>query len=277
MADTIDQKPKSEKEHVREFLTMARDKMQWCREQAAEYLKAHPRRKYYKITYDLCGEHVTHSCLSDEDLKRIQDMIKEIAEDDPSADDEERMAILCDNLDDLIDWHDYLPERHAQFIGVEDGEQTLVTGIDFDDFVYCGEFSGMGTEWFNEDKEKLHPCGYLVKLTDEEWIELVVYRLFDPRMTFHDLRELDRALYDRIVDEFYTPHECNFIIAMTEVNKVADAILKNNAEDERAKPLYNGPFHPFAPIWHGICNHPELIDDEQLIRAVKLALYTGEI
>lgn len=54
-------------------------------------------------------------------------------------------------------------------------------------------------------------------------------------------------------------------------------VIAWNAEDERAKPLYTGPFYPFAPIWHGICNHPELIDDEQLIRAVKLALYAGEI
>lgn len=263
---------------MREFLTMARDKMQWCREQAAEYLKAHPPRKFYKITYDFCGEHVTHSCLSDEDIKSIKEMEAEwIAVDGPFANEKERKDFFYSNLYDCIDWSDYLPERHARFLGNEDGEQTRVTDIDFDDFIHCSKFSGMRTEWFNEDKETLHPCGYLVELTDEEWIELVVYRLFDPRMTFHDMRELDRALYDRIVDEFYTPHECNFIIAMTEVNKVADAILKNNAEDERAKPLYNGPFHPFAPIWQGICNHPELIDDKQLILAVKLALYTGEI
>ena len=277
MADTTDYKPLSDEQRVREFMTRARSKMQWCREKATEYHKAHPRRKFYKLTYDFCGERETYACLTDEDIKRIQDMVaEEIAQNGPFADAEDRKEFLEDNLDDLIDWTDYLPEEHSRFLNTDDGERTRVTGIDFDDFVYCGKFTVKRSDWYNEDKKDLREVVYNIHLTDEEWIELVAYRLFDPQMTFLDLRELDKDLYDRIEADVYTPHAYH-LIYMTEVNNAAEAIRATSDGDELAKPLSNGVFHPFAPIWYDICNHPELIDDGQLICAIKFALYTGEV
>ena len=277
MADTTDYKPLSDEQRLREFMTRARSKMQWCREKAAEYHKAHPRRKFYKLTYDFCGERETYACLSDEDIKRIQDMVaEEIAENGPFANAEERKDFLGDNLDEVIDWSEYLPEEHARSIDAEEGERTRVTDIDFDDYVYCSEFTVKCSVWYKDDKKDLHEHVYNIDLTDDEWIELVAFRLFDPKLTFLDLRELDKALYDRIEANVYTPHDYH-LIYMTEVNDAADAISKSNVDDENARPLSSGVFHPIAPIWYDICNHPELAGDEQLKRAIKLALYTGEI
>lgn len=276
MVNDIDFKPLSDEQRVREFLTRASDKMQWCREKAAEFLKNHPRRKFYRLAYDLRGERETYVCLSDEDIKRIQDLeAEEIAQNGPFAGADERREFFSDTLDDLIDWSHYLKEDRPLFFN-DEGEQTHIIDIDLGDFIFCAEFTKKQPVWYKKDKQNLLDESCNISLTDEEWIELVAYRLFDPKMTFQDLRELDKALYDRIEASVYTPHECH-LIYMTEVNEVADAIVKGNANDEHAKPLYSGPFHPIAPIWNDICEHPELISDEQLMPAIKLALYTGDI
>lgn len=227
----MNNKPLSAELRVQEFLQQNADKMQWYRDKAAEYLKAHPRRKFYKVDYHFGVDNTVYVNFTDEEVKRIQDLLaKVVAEEGPFNNDLERMDAISCIIDELdIDWAIRLEDEHAFY-----GETINVTDINLDDFVFCNKFTVKRTEWYKEDKEDLSTMILNLVVTDDELIELIAFKLADPKLTFLDVRLLDKALYERIDDQVYRVHECH-LIYLTEVSETANAIAEAYADDDHIK------------------------------------------
>lgn len=263
----------SDMEVAQGYWERVKKRMEWCRHEAEEYVKNHGRRKFYKLTYS-AGDGETYAAISDEDVAKIKDGIKEtldlvLEESGPDASEEEKADalhdyFLCSGND--IDWDQYIPEKDQHFLD----EPAFATNVDFDDVIYCSRFRVKHTSMFEDDKDKLRDNVYNLQLNNEEFVNLVAAKLFDENLTFYDLRVLYKDLYERIESQCYDVHQ-HHMVFMTEIDEVAKAILDSKTRDELPKSInLDSPFSGF--ILRTIFNNPDQFDDPALLKALRLAV-----
>ena len=262
----VDDKKFSDMEVVQGYWKRMKDRMAWCREAASDYLKNNDRRRFYKLTYSVDpGEKVTYAAVSDAILKEVEEAFKkEFAENGPfNNDDEKDDFYMGVNTDILMD---YVPEEDQHCAG----GSPIITAFDANDFIHCTKFKVMHTDFLKDDPEEFVYDACNIELSDEEYIDLVAAKLFDPHLAFYDLKYLYEDIYHRVDDLCQLPHH-HHIIFMQEINEIAQAILDSKSKDELPKPI--GGDNPFTPvIWNIIFKNADQFDDPQLMKALKIAV-----
>ena len=265
----VDAKKFSDMEVAQAYWDSMKQRMEWCRKEAQEYLKNNGRRKFYKLTYDDdIAIHVTYSAISDDDVKKVREAIAEdVAENGPYKSKAEEEEFLSDILRDLdIDWvEDYLPSIYMCH-----AEPPIVTGLDLDDFIYCCAFKVMHTTWYRDNQEELINDGYNIKVTDDEYVDLVTAKLFDKNLSFYDLKFIYGDLYNRVANSCHFPHQ-HYVIFMTEINDIAKAILDSKTKEELPPSVEKSI--STGVILNTIYKNEDKFDDPHLMRAIKLATY----
>ena len=256
----------SDMEMAQRFWERAKQHMQWCKEQAEEYVKQHPRRKHYKVVYDvdLC-EQVAFADFTDDELRKIQEaQDKVVAEEGPFKNEEERRDAFSYCLEDSdVNWEAYVPEEAWHW---GDGEPVLVD-IDLDDVRYFCRFKVLHTRSYN-DNDELTEEHIKLQMNDATFAYLLSQRLFDNRLTFDDLTYLNKEIFQGINDSFYEPHE-HHIIFMEEINEAAKEILESKKDDEDYKPV---DVRLYAPVvLRTINENTDKFNDPDLLKALRLA------
>ena len=266
----IDDKKFSDLEVAQAYWDRMKIRMEWCRNAAKEYLNNNPRRKFYKLRYDVdSGEQTTYASIRDGDVKILKKAIEqEIAENGPFNSAEDRYDFFHDAINELegIDWEEYIPERDQHWAG----GPAIVTDVDLDDFINCCKFKVKRTEYFRDDKEALYDCYHNIKISDDEYVDILTAKLFDKNLTFYDLKYLYKDLFDMVSDICHRPHE-HHIIFMDEINGTAKTIIESTPKEELPPPVGDNMFMGF--ILRTIYENVGKFDDPRLMEAIKLAHY----
>lgn len=262
----VDNQKFSDMEVAQAYGERMKDRMAWCRKEASEYLEKNERRRFYKLSYTVDpGEKVAYVAISDGVLQEVEEALKkEFAENGPFNNDDEKYEFYSEVITDIL--CDYVPERDQHWAG----GSPIVTDFDRNEFIYCTNFKVMHTDFLKEDPDEFVYDVCNIELSNEEYIDLVVARLFDPHLTFYDLKYLYEDIYHRVDDLCQLPHH-HHIIFMQEINETAQAILDSKSKDELPKPI--GGDNPFMPvIWNIIFKNADQFDDPQLMKALKIAV-----
>ena len=240
----------------------AKERMEWCRKAAQEFVDKGGRRKFYKLSYRVDpGQITVYASFDEEDKKLILDTIAN-ADDDLRECENFIECLALQHID--IDWSRYIPEGDMHWI-----ESPVITDVDFDDVCYCTVFISRHTKWNNDDTEALEDANVCVLMDDDVFVNLVAARLFDERLTFYDLKDLYEDVYNDVLETARRPHQ-HHMVFMTEIDAVAKAILDDTKEEDIPKGVNYDTF--FAPIiLNAIFEHPEQFDDKQLYDALSVA------
>lgn len=221
-----------------------------CRELASAYLKSKDRAQYYTISgdgyLDACNiiEHEDICCsvqFTDEELQRLRtqwiDVYNECTEEHLSYDADIDFATLSEvcPLDEISDDINALLEEKTH------GTFTLIHGISSAPH-YCYRFA---VSIYDESKQTLHaPASFSMRLTDEEYTDLLEQRLFVPRQFCYNRLvlthpHLAQRLTEHIHDLCYHNSPCGeiftcppFIIHFTEIEEDAKAILSEQENEK---------------------------------------------
>lgn len=219
----------SDKEVADSIKAKKQERRQWCEQQAREYLAHKPRRKYYRCTY----------------FVPEVEMQKYIAL--PAEQEEQLRAAMNQQIADGIDpdLHDILLDMAIPVDDGDDGPEGELTGIDFDNFIYCYRFR---VKSFDSDGKETADKWQIASITDEQYIQALTELLYSPcPLSFDGLR---RALPDvavKIMNDVTSPFETSAIF-MTEFNDDVDAILKpiGGRGNIPAAGLFGNPFVAIA-------------------------------
>ena len=137
----VDGKKFSDEEVTGGLWERASNYMEWCRNQAREYLKLHPRRKFYKLFFRNDSiEKETYAAFEDEDLQKLRDYISKVkAECEAEGYDLDALEdMLYEELGALdINWEQYYPDGVYSYSSYGCPSATFV---DLDDVVECTRF-----------------------------------------------------------------------------------------------------------------------------------------
>lgn len=272
----------SDLEMAQTYFERIKKRMEWCRNEAEEYLKNIERRKFYKVSYFVdSGDQTVYSAITDEDMKTIKDGIKQtldwvLEEYGPDASEDEKANALSDyfsECDSDICWEDYLPEKDFHWAG----GPPVITDVDFNDYKHFCKFKVRHTLWYKDDKEELVDKMHNVYITDDVYINLLTAKLFDKELSFYDLQNLYEDVYKELEAHFYSyyPHQ-HYIIYMTEINEAAKAIIDSKKEEELPRPInIDNPL--IGIILNAVFKNADKFDDKFLLKSLDLAITRPDI
>lgn len=196
-----------------------KERHDWCEQQAREYLAAHQRPKYYFTEYYIPeAEQEIYIRWAQDDIDTIQKAITDdIAEYGPYKDekeaDEARREVI-QNLD--IDMSYYLPEESDMY------RQIDLLDVKFDKYICCEKATVLRFEKEDGTPRKTE-CA--VKLTDEEYIQVLTELLYSPEPLSFDglwmkLPEIGKKIWKNCGSPYATS-----AIFLTDLNKQVDEIL----------------------------------------------------
>lgn len=239
----IDNKEVSEQEVALEVKKLKQQRHDWCEKKAREYFATKEREKYYHVTYyspDI--EYDMYHSIPEEITDSIRKKMEEdIVYNGPYESKEKELSAIRDIIDSLqIDWSEHLDKPSDE-----------IRSIDYDDFVYC--YSIKAFVFRCTDTQQIANTSFAVRLTDEEYIQVLTELLYYPiRLSLDGIRkklpEIAKKIRAQCVhDDVVTA------IFLKEMNEDVDKIL------EQVGGMDNTPYHyifdhPFARIAEHFAN-----------------------
>lgn len=235
----------------------------WCVEQAKKFFASKQTTKRYKVdVFYPEVDDVLEIVFSDAEYQMYHDFIEKnrrefMEQECPEAigNDEVWDKYLAD--DENCDyWYSWLKDAFADadfkesFInGIGYEQEADVTWVDLDHPVSVYRFN---VHYFNyDDPEKITKSWRYVKLTDEQYIELVAACMEDPQFTTWQLLKCNPEMYKTIKGRCsQINHES--AIFLTEAKADAEAILKEVGDQ-----MPQMPEGPFADIAAWLASKPE--------------------
>ena len=99
---------------------------------------------------------------------------------------------------------------------------------------------------------------------------MLASRLFDPKLCFSDLRNLNPELWGRIDGMARTAH-CDYYVEMKEINEAAKNVMESN-EEYKGLPKLNDNIVSAMIISEILKHKDKYNDDDHLIKAFLLAV-----
>lgn len=252
----IEELGNSDLERAQGLWDWAQQRRLWCRQQAEEYLKQNPLKRLSKLVYTIVNDRNTiYVSFSDDELRQIREAFdKVIAEEGPFTSPADRQNALTYCLDDTdVDWMDYIPDDDLHC-----GEDPCLIDIELDATNPVCQFKILSTDSVDGELREHYS---MIALDGKDVLFLLTSRLFDTRLSFYDLKQLDEELYKLIDDSLGAPHH-HYVIFMQDINDAAKTILEG--KDDCALKV------DLQPIIKTITDHPDKFDDPELLKALSL-------
>lgn len=228
-----------------------------CHSLAVEYVDSHPRRKYYALHYQVDpGMKKVYACFTDEELniiKQVYDDVEKVNIEEPFTDEEDRMDYIHDCFLYVdVDFLSYIPEHDLHWAG---GDPDICK-VDLEDWnMYC-VFQIVS---MNSSSESPEINDLSIAMTDDEYVKLLELCIFDPELTFHDLKSLMPELYERGQRLLDVNHLDSFI-RLGKITGVAGELREKKMQHSIEK-LIDNPFIGFA-IQNMLRNKEHYVDDD---------------
>ena len=254
------------------YWEQVKTRMESCRRIAEEAVQKMNREAFYRIDYDVDpGIEKVYANFSPEEYKIIKEAFDDIYAEATSEyeDEDERMDVISEWIREAafeweVDWRDYIPDYDWQWAG---GDPTILD-VDLNDIKYFCVFRVTYIKGGNDEEKRRMKVN--VELNDEEYVDLLASRLFDPNLCFSDLRNLNPELWGRIDAMARTAH-CDYFVEMKEINEAAKNVMESNEEYKGLPKLDDNIFS--AMIITEILNHKDKYnDDAHLFKAFRLAV-----
>lgn len=242
-------------------------RMDSCRRIAKETLQKMQRDAFYRVEYRVDpGIKTVYVHFSEEEYN----IIKKALEDDIAlngkyeGDDERKDFIHHEASKWDVDWSSYIPDEDWHWAGGD----PIICDVNLDDYKYCCTFMVTYIKSGN-DEEKSREC-LNIELSDDDYINLLASRLFDPQLCFSDLHYLNPELFNQI-DTMVNKAHCDYYVEMQDINEAAKNIMDSH-EEYKGLPELDGNI--FSPIMiNEILNHKDQYDDDaSLLKAFRLAV-----
>jgi len=247
-------------------------RMESCRRIAEEAVQKMNRGAFYRVEYSVDpGVETVYANFSPEEYKIIKEALDDIYAEATSEyeDEDERMEAIIEWIREedfqwKVDWRYYIPDYDWHWAG---GEPEIYY-IDLNDIKYFCAFRVTYIKGGNDEEKSRTTVN--VELSDEEYIDLLASRLFDPNLCFSDLRNLKPELWGRIDAMARTAH-CDYFVEMKEINEAAKNVMESNEEYKGLPKLDDNIFS--AMMITEILKHKDKYnDDAHLFKAFHLAV-----
>ena len=253
------------------YWEQVKTRMESCRRIAKETLQTMNREAFYRIDYDVDpGIRTVYVDFSPEEYKTIKGALENFyAEASEYEDEDERMDVISEWIREeafqwKVDWRYYIPVEDWSWAG---GDPTILD-VDLNDIKYFCVFRVTYIKGGNAEEKSKKIIN--IELSDEEYIDLLASRLFDPNLCFSDLRNLNPELWGRIDAMARTAH-CDYFVEMKEINEAAKNVMESNEEYKGLPKLDDNIFS--AMIITEILKHKDKYDDDaHLFKAFHLAV-----
>lgn len=252
----------SEKEMVKAYRQRLADRKAWCVERAKEFLATKKTAKKYKV--DVFYPEVDDTFLvmfSDAELQQYHNFVenarKDCAQDNcPEAiEDLKAWEKWLEDDENCQYWADFLHHSYADadftvpFWNGYCEQDAKVRYIDLDDPINVYRFN---VHYFDYDEPSEKHEGYIyVRLTDEQYIELVALCVEDPDFSTYRLLKHNSELF-KIIKAAGSKTHYESAIFLTEPKEDAKAILEKFGE-----PQPELPESPFGDIIAWLASKPE--------------------
>lgn len=229
-----------------------------CHSLAVEYVGNHQRRKFYALHYRVdYGYNKVYACFSDEELEVIRQVYKEVEEvgkEEPFEDEEDRLDYISDCFSSVdIDYLCYIPDEDLHWAGGD----PLLSRVDLEDWrKYC-LFQVLT---MNNSSDTPDICDINIAVSDDEYIKLLELSLFDPKLTFSDLKSLMPELYEK-GQKMLDVNHIDYLIRMPMITKLADKLRKKQTSQQSVKQIFDNPFIGFI-IRDMLKNKEQYIDKD---------------
>lgn len=229
---------------------------------AEDFLASHPRKLSYKLVYKVDPSlKEIYADFNEEEVQLIRSAYeKDLAESGP-IDEEYLYEVRSDILSGLdISWIDHIPDEDWHYA---EGNPEICN-VDLED---QKKFCMFLVLFYQNENSKPESCNYSLELDDEEYKQLIAYRLFDKNLSFYDLKHLCPQLFERLYIDG-CPHQ-HHVMFMSEIEDCVKEIEKTPGFEA----LPNIPDGPFIfPMVNYIFSHQEEFQDKDLLAAYNLAI-----
>jgi hypothetical protein len=208
-----------------EVKRLKQERHDWCEQQAREYLAAHERPKYYYTEYYIPeAEQETYIRWAQDDVETIQKAIADdIAEYGPYENEKEEDEMRREVIQNLeLDLSYYINEVGAY-------EYWRINDINLEKYVCCEKATVLR---FDKEDDTPRKTECAVKLTDEEYIQVLTELLYSPEPLSFDglcsvLPEIGKKIWKDCGSLYVTS-----AIFLTDLNKQVDEILAQHGGRE---------------------------------------------
>ncbi len=262
----IGDKEYSDNDVAQTYWETVKDRMDCCRKIAEESFNQMHRDSFYRLDYSVDpGKETIYVKLPEKDY----DIIKKAIEEDQAVNgvfenyDDRTTFFMSEAFYLDIDWRDYIPEEDWSWAGGE----PVILDVDLDDVKYFCAFKVTHIKGGDENQKETYKRNIYLK--DEEYINLLTLRLFDPRLCFSDLSILLPDLYERIDKEVRRVH-CDYFVELKEINDLARSLMESSKEYKELPDYSTNIFSPI--IVHTILSQKEIFaaDDDLLFKAFRI-------
>ena len=250
----------------------AQKRMEWCRQEARAYYEKSKPKKYYKVSYIVDpGLEECFAHFGDKDYKMLVDFYEGIKADEDNnefEDEDHKQECIEEGLQELpIFWENYLPEDAFHWAGYE---YPKIVGVDFDDCKSFYKFKVVSDDIETQDPDDLHKWNLSIPLSDEMFVKLLAAKLFIPKLSYYDLRRLDKDIFDYL-EGFSRFRHRHYMVFMEDINKAAVSIIEGKTEEELPQKVPDNIFSGI--ILSQIINDKELKQsDTFLMNSIRLSM-----
>lgn len=201
------------------------ERLEWCEQQAREYLTANPRRKYYHcdIFYPEVDD-IAYFPLADDIIANIE---KELAENGPYASEIDMLNNRREIVMDMgLSGMDYMPLAPYEYIDIQD--------VDIEQYLHLCKCTVLR---FRDIDDTPYRESKSVELSNEEYIQVLTQMLYAPyRVTLEDLHELLPEIAEKIrkacAKMDFVDIRPTSAIFLTELDDAVEAILAKHGGRE---------------------------------------------
>lgn len=213
-----------------------------CHEAAVEYVRSHPRKLYYALYYKVDpGQQKVYAPFDDDELKLLKEAYRKLedsAKEYPFKDIEEKVDAMRDYFENLdVHYYCYIPDGDMHWAGGD----PIIDGVDLEDWQqYCP----VSVVFMNNDSNAPVTEECLLPLDDEQWTRLLELCIFDPKLTFHDLKHVMPEVFDLGMSCYESNHE-DIMLRIPAITEIAVKLGKEIPECQKMSKVMDNLFASF--------------------------------
>lgn len=249
------------------YWEQVKTRMESCRRIAEETLQTMNREAFYRIDYRVDpGIETVYANFSDEEYRIIkQELEDDIALNGEFKNEDERKDFFREAAFEWkVNWRYYIPDEDWHWAG---GDPEIYD-VDLEDIRYFCAFRVTYIKGGNDEEKSKKIIN--IELSEEDYINLLASRLFDSRLCFSDLHNLNPELWGRIDAMARTAH-CDYYVEMKKINEAAKNVMESN-EEYKGLPKLDDNIFSAMMITEVLKHKDKYNEDAYLFKAFRLAV-----